>query len=722
MKKDIRLCNAYVRQVLIEIFILKEHLDMARPEILFPIFSTVKQLTGIGPRLTKIIESFIGSNIVNLFWHLPTNIIDRRRMPKICDTEEGSIVTLIVTIKQHITPRVRRLPHKVICFDETNEITLIFFNNKADYLLKLLPIGETRVISGKIDNYDAQKQMTHPDHIGSLKDKNDIAKVEPIYPLTHGLSGKILAKTIKQALVSAPKLNEWIDKDFIKQKQWPKWNDALLQIHNPTDLEGLEFKSAARSRLAYDELLANQLALSLTRCHLKEQSGQKTIGNGTLVKKAYKNIPYILTTSQEKAINQISEDMSSSNRMHRLLQGDVGSGKTIVALFSMLQAVENGSQAVIMAPTEILARQHLETIKPLALILGIKIQILTSKEKGKLRDQTLRDLKTGMIDITVGTHAIFQEKVEFKDLRLVIIDEQHRFGVHQRLALTSKGKAVDLLVMTATPIPRTLTLTVYGDMDISRLIEKPAGRKPIDTLIVSNQRFAEVILSLKRALINNKRIYWVCPLVQESENIDVAAAEERFTELIKTFGSNVVGLVHGKMPPLEKENAMQDFKLGKTKLLVATTVIEVGVDVPEATIMIIEHAERFGLSQLHQLRGRIGRGAQKSVCILMYSEKMTKTAKKRLEIIRRTEDGFEIADLDLKLRGAGELLGTRQSGLPEFKLADLTVHSNLMEIARKDASLILAKDRQLKSKRGKLLRVLLYLFEKENAIKLLKSG
>ena len=327
-----------------------------------------------------------------------------------------------------------------------------------------------------------------------------------------------------------------------------------------------------------------------------------------------------------------------------------------------------------------------------------------------------------MIDITVGTHAIFQEKVEFKDLRLAIIDEQHRFGVHQRLALTSKGKAVDLLVMTATPIPRTLTLTIYGDMDISRLIEKPAGRKPIDTLIVSNQRFAEVISSVERALINNKRIYWVCPLVQESENIDVAAAEERFTELIKTFGSNVVGLVHGKMPPLEKENAMQDFKLGKTKLLVATTVIEVGVDVPEATIMIIEHAERFGLSQLHQLRGRIGRGAQKSVCILMYSEKMTKTAKKRLEIIRRTEDGFEIADLDLKLRGAGELLGIRQSGLPEFKLADLTVHSNLMEIARKDASLILAKDRQLKSKRGKLLRVLLYLFEKENAIKLLKSG
>jgi len=376
----------------------------------------------------------------------------------------------------------------------------------------------------------------------------------------------------------------------------------------------------------------------------------------------------------------------------------------------------------MMAPTEILARQHLETIKPLALILGINIQILTSREKGKLRDQILKELKIGTIDIAIGTHAIFQEKVEFKDLRLAIIDEQHRFGVHQRLALTSKGTAVDLLVMTATPIPRTLTLTVYGDMDISRLNEKPAGRKPIDTLTVSNQRFTEVISSIDRALKDNKRIYWVCPLVQESENIDVAAAEERYKQLIEIFDTNTVGLVHGKMLPKEKESAMQDFKLGKTKLLVATTVIEVGVDVPEASIMIIEYAERFGLSQLHQLRGRIGRGAQKSVCILMFSEKMTKTAKKRLEIMRKTEDGFEIADLDLKLRGAGELLGTRQSGLPEFKLADLTIHANLMEIARKDASLILANDKQLKSDRGEFLRVLLYLFEKENAIKLLKSG
>ena len=695
---------------------------MARPEILFPIFSSVKQLTGIGPRLAKIIENFIGYNIVDLFWHLPINIIDRRRMPKISNAEEGSVVTIIVTVRQHITPRVRRLPHKVICYDETNEITLIFFNNKADYLLKILPIGETRVISGKIDSYDAEKQMTHPDYIVSLKDKNDIAKVEPIYPLTQSLSGKILAKSIKQALFSAPKLNEWIDKEFIRQKKWPSWHDALLQTHNPTEPEDLEFKSAARSRLAYDELLANQLALSLTRNHLKEQSGRTTLGNGRLVKKAYKNIPYILTNSQENAVKQISKDMSSSNRMHRLLQGDVGSGKTIVAFFSMLQAVENGSQAVMMAPTEILARQHLETIKPLALILGINIQILTSREKGKLRDQILKELKIGTIDIAIGTHAIFQEKVEFKDLRLAIIDEQHRFGVHQRLALTSKGTAVDLLVMTATPIPRTLTLTVYGDMDISRLNEKPAGRKPIDTLTVSNQRFTEVISSIDRALKNNKRIYWVCPLVQESENIDVAAAEERYKQLIEIFDTNTVGLVHGKMLPKEKESAMQDFKLGKTKLLVATTVIEVGVDVPEASIMIIEYAERFGLSQLHQLRGRIGRGAQKSVCILMFSEKMTKTAKKRLEIMRKTEDGFEIADLDLKLRGAGELLGTRQSGLPEFKLADLTIHANLMEIARKDASLILANDKQLKSDRGELLRVLLYLFEKENAIKLLKSG
>jgi ATP-dependent DNA helicase RecG len=473
--------------------------------------------------------------------------------------------------------------------------------------------------------------------------------------------------------------------------------------------------------LAYDELLANQLALALVRAHMKKQPGRPIEGTGELKQRVSRALPFELTNSQQEAVSEIAEDMSSASRMHRLLQGDVGSGKTVVALLSMLQAVESGAQAALLAPTEILARQHLATIEPLTEAAGVKVAILTGREKGKSREPILEGFASGDIGLAVGTHALFQEGVEFNDLALAVIDEQHRFGVHQRLALTSKGKAVDVLVMTATPIPRTLTLTAYGDMEVSRLIEKPAGRLPIDTRTVAIDRIDEVVLGVSRALNEGTKIYWVCPLVEESEKIDLAAAEDRFAHLRAVFGERV-GLVHGKMKGREKDAVMAAFADGSVDILVATTVIEVGVDVPDATIMIIEHAERFGLAQLHQLRGRIGRGSGKSTCILMFVENLTQTARKRLEILRETEDGFVIAEEDLRLRGAGELLGTRQSGLPEFRLADLAMHADLIATARDEAKLVLEMDPELESERGQQLRVLLYLFERDAAVQFLRSG
>jgi ATP-dependent DNA helicase RecG len=692
-----------------------------RPEILFSIFSPVTKLTGVGPRIAKLIEKLAGEHVSDLLWHLPSGIIDRRYAPKIAEARIGEIATMTVTVDQHLPPKSRRLPYKILCSDDTGNLTLVFFHARADYLLKILPEGEERVISGAIESYGEGIQIPHPDHVVEVKDRASIEAVEPVYPLTQGLSLKVLSKAIKGALALVPELTEWLDGPYLTQQNWPSWNAALTQVHSPEDGTDLEPETLPRQRLAYDELLANQLALALVRAHMKKQPGRPIGGTGELKQRVSRALPFELTNSQQEAVSEIGEDMSSASRMHRLLQGDVGSGKTVVALLSMLQAVESGAQAALLAPTEILARQHLATIEPLTKAAGIKVAILTGREKGKSREPILEGFASGDIGLAVGTHALFQEGVEFNDLALAVIDEQHRFGVHQRLALTSKGKAVDVLVMTATPIPRTLTLTAYGDMEISRLIEKPAGRLPIDTRTVAIDRIDEVVLGVSRALNEGTKIYWVCPLVEESEKIDLAAAVDRFAHLRAMFGERV-GLVHGKMKGKEKDAVMAAFADGSVDILVATTVIEVGVDVPDATIMIIEHAERFGLAQLHQLRGRIGRGSGKSTCILMFVENLTQTARKRLEILRETEDGFVIAEEDLRLRGTGELLGTRQSGLPEFRLADLAMHADLIATARDDAKLVLEMDPELESERGQQLRVLLYLFERDAAVQFLRSG
>lgn len=692
-----------------------------RPEVLFPLFRPVTSIKGIGPRMGNLIEKLAGPQLVNLLWHLPSGLIDRRYAPKISEARPGVVATITVRVMQHRKPPNKRMPYKVICSDDTGELTLVFFHAHDDYLLKTLPEGELRVVSGQIELFGEQMQMSHPDHIGTVDEIEKLQTVEPVYPLTTGLTLKVLGRAVTGALDVVPELAEWADASFVSRNKWPAWKPALLAAHAPDSELDLDPTTPARARLAYDELLSNQVALALIRRHMRKARGRPIHGTGALRARITHTLPFALTGAQTRALEEISSDLTSDTRMLRLLQGDVGSGKTVVALMAMLIAVEAGAQAVMMAPTEILARQHLATIEPLAKAAGLRIVVLTGRERGKARASALEALASGAAQLAVGTHALFQDDVEYKNLAVAVIDEQHRFGVHQRLTLASKGHAVDVLVMTATPIPRTLMLTAYGDMDVSRLMEKPPGRQPVDTRAVPLDRLNEVANAVGRALQGGNKVYWVCPLVEESDNLDVAAAEQRHAHLKQLFGERV-GLVHGRMKGAEKDRVMADFAGQGLDILVATTVIEVGVDVPDATIMVVEHAERFGLAQLHQLRGRIGRGDKPSTCLLLYAPPLTETARARLKIMRETDDGFRIAEEDLKLRGAGELLGTRQSGMPDFLLADMQAHAELLVAARDDAALLLERDPDLDTERGQAVRTLLYLFERDAAVRYLRSG
>jgi ATP-dependent DNA helicase RecG len=691
-----------------------------RPTILDRLFAPVTALPGIGPQLGRLFERLCGPLVVDLLWHLPSAIVDRRAAPPIAALAAEQVVTVQVRVEAHEPGRGRR-PYRVLCTDGTGTLTLIYFNVKSDYLARLFPIGAERVVSGRVELYNGIPQIAHPDHVLRPDELDRLKPIEPVYPLTAGLAPRIVQRAAAAALDRIPELPEWIDPGLKRRRQWPGWSEALRQAHAPAAEAELAPGAPARQRLAYDEVLASQLAVALVRARRQRRRGRAIVGSGRLAAPVEAGLGFAPTGAQRMAVAEISADMAQPRRMMRLLQGDVGSGKTLVALMAMLSAVEGGAQAALMAPTEILARQHQATLRRLVQPAGIEIGLLTGREKGRARDAALAGLASGLTPIVVGTHALLQPDVGFRDLALAVIDEQHRFGVEQRLALAEKGHDADTLLMSATPIPRTLMMTAYGDLDTSRLDEKPPGRQPVDTRTVALERFDEVAAAVGRALAQGAKAYWICPLVDESEDADLAAARERATAL-EALAPGRVGLVHGRMKTGDKDRAMASFAGAAVDLLVATTVIEVGVDVPAATVMVVEHAERFGLAQLHQLRGRIGRGDKPSTCLLLYQSPLGEVARRRLSTLRETDDGFRIAEEDLRLRGAGEVLGTRQSGLPTLRLADLAAHAELIAIAHDDARLILDRDPSLESERGAALRVLLYLFRRDEAVQYLRAG
>jgi len=697
-----------------------------RPSSLDPLFAPADSLPGVGAKYAKLFDRLLaktgGARVVDVLFHLPHAALDRRARPKIRDATPDQIATLEVRVAEHRPPpNNRKGPFKVLVEDDTGDVELVFFLANVEWIKKRLPIGATRWVSGKLEQWDGHLQMVHPDKVMDAEELAKLPPVEPVYALTEGLYPRIIQKAALSGLKRLPVLPEWIDEPNLKRVGGLAFAEALGRLHAPSAPSDVDPQSLAWQRLAYDELLANQLALILVRARMKGLPGRAIVSEGKLAEKIVAQLPYSLTGAQQRALGEIRADLGSSERMIRLLQGDVGSGKTIVALVAMAHVVEAGRQAAMMAPTEILARQHFERMKPLAQVAGLRLALITGRDTAAVRRASLAALVAGEVDIAVGTHALFQESVAFRDLGLAVVDEQHRFGVHQRLALADKGEAADLLVMTATPIPRTLVLTYFGDMDVSALDEKPPGRTPIDTRVLPVERLDEMVAAIGRAIAGGARAYWVCPLVEENEDLDVAAAEERAESLRAFFGTSV-GLVHGRMKGVDKDAAMERFQRGETKVLVATTVIEVGVDVPEATIMVIEHAERFGLAQLHQLRGRVGRGSGRSTCLLMYKSPLGEASRARLNILRETEDGFRIAEEDLRLRGEGEVLGARQAGMPGFRLARLEFHGALLRMAREAAEAAIAASPRLEGDDNRALRMLLYLFERDQAVRLLEAG
>ena len=693
-----------------------------RPSVLNGLFLPVSSIQGIGPKLSSLIEKACGKYTSDVLFSMPSGVLYRPYIERKKELVHGALATILFEVISHQKPLKRSQPYKVKGIYDGQEAELIFFNYHEKYLVDRLRVNEKYFISGKIEFFMGKVGMLHPDFIS--KTKEEIPVFEPIYPLTAGLTSKVMAKAVRNVLATLPDLPEWQENEFMKSKGFSDWKSSLVKAHHPQKESDLFLDNKFKMRLAYDELLANQLALFLARSHHKKQKGIQVKPVREIEKEVISKLPFELTGAQQRVIKEIRQDLFSEDKMIRLLQGDVGAGKTVVSLAALLTVCEGNYQGVLMAPTDILAGQHYKAFEKMLAGTNIRIELLTGREKGKKRVNILERLASGEIDILIGTHAVFTEDVQYKNLALVVIDEQHKFGVQQRLQLTKKQRGVNLLVMTATPIPRTLALTSYGDMDISILDEKPKNRQPIETKVISVDKVFDIIHKLDEKIKSSPKkvqVYWVCPLVQESEKMDLMAAEKRFEELKEVFGDKV-GMVHGKMKGAEKDEVMERFKKGELSVLVSTTVIEVGVDVPSASVMVIEHAERFGLAGLHQLRGRVGRGSEKSVCLLLYGKQLSETGRARLKVMRESENGFVIAEEDLRLRGAGDLLGVKQSGLPQFKMADLSVHQHLLKTAAQDAKMILSQDPYLESERGKALRILLYLFQKDSEILTLKAG
>jgi ATP-dependent DNA helicase RecG len=692
-----------------------------RPALLNPLFADLTALKGVGPRLAALIAKASGPRVVDVLFTPPHSVIDRSRRPKIADAAIGEIATIEVEIGRHSPPPRKNLPYRILCSDETGFLTLIFFHARADWLEKTAPEGARRIVSGRIEEFSGGKQIPHPDHIADPAAAEALPLFEPVYPLAGDLSAGVMRRAASAALAMAPALPEWQDAAWLAKNAFPAWRDALCALHAPQSAAAVAPSSPARQRLSYDELLANQLAMALVRRARKKQMGRAFPADPAMRERARAALPFGLTAGQEEALAAIDADMGAGDRMVRLIQGDVGSGKTAVAFLAMARAAAAGAQSALIAPTEILARQHQETLSSYAEKAGLSILLLTGRDKGRARAEKLSLIQSGAAQIVVGTHALITEDVAFNDLGLAVIDEQHRFGVEQRAALSRKGARADLIVMTATPIPRTLALAHYGDMDATPIRGKPPGRKPVQTIAKPLDRLDDVVDAVRRAVARGEQVYWVCPLVEESEFLPATAAEDRFAALRSLLGDKV-GLVHGRMNAAEKDAVMENFHRGALGVLVATTVIEVGVNAPSATVMVIEHAERFGLAQLHQLRGRVGRGDKPAACLLLYKGPLGETARARIDILRQTDDGFLIAEEDLRLRGAGDALGAAQSGFPRFRFADPIAHRALLEAADDDARMIVDRDPDLKSPRGEALRTLLYLFSRDDAVRLLRDA
>ncbi len=681
-------------------------------DILLPLRAPIASLPGLGPRLSSLLAKLVGGDSVrDVLFHLPTDFIDRRNVTTIKDAQPRAIATMRIEIIRHEPPAKKGQPHRVVIGDVTGFAEIVLFHAAR---LVQFPSGAKLLISGKIEIFADRKVMPHPDFVLKVTDEANFPWIEPVWPLSAGVVPRIFRRAALRALAVLPEMPEWHDPSIIKKRGWPAFAAALRALHAPATLPD----ETPAERLAYDELLARQIAFAVARSMRRKRPGRALAGNGALRAEALRRFGFAPTAGQSQALKEIDADLASPHKMLRLLQGDVGSGKTLVAILAMLRAVEAGAQAALLAPTEILAKQHFATLQKLC---PVPVAFLSGNIKGKARAAILAGLADGKIPILVGTHAIFQKPVEFQNLALAIIDEQHRFGVDQRLALGAKGAATDLLVMTATPIPRTLLLTHWGEMETSRITEKPAGRKPIITTMHKLSELEKVFDAIARAVGRGGRVYWVCPLVTESEILDITATEFRSATLRERFG-NMVAMAHGRMETCLRDKALADFSSGAAKILVATTVIEVGVDVREANVIVIEHAERFGLAQLHQLRGRVGRGDAQSFCLLLHEDKLPQTARKRLSLLRETEDGFRIADEDYRLRGGGDYLGTKQSGLPGYRLADPEKHEDLLPMAKQDATLLLERDPKLESPRGQAIRLLLNLFDQRDAILTLRAG
>jgi ATP-dependent DNA helicase RecG len=692
-----------------------------RPDILNALFANLDTLQGVGPKIAPLAEKAVGGPLVrDVAFHLPASLVDRRYRPLIAEAEIGKLATIEAIVEGHEAGGIGR-PYKVRMSDESGFLTLLFFKPNTRYLLDRLPVGQTRIVSGEVGERYGERQIVHPSRIMNTDDPDLGVMFEPVYRSVAGLAHRTLARICHAAAATAKNIPEWADVELTKQQGWSSFADALVAVHAPQDIADILPEAPARRRLAYDELLARQIALQLSAVARRRIPGRAIAGDGRFTDALLRALPFAPTGAQRRAFDDIDKDIAANTPMLRLLQGDVGSGKTLVAAHALARACEAGMQGALMAPTEILARQHGASLAPLMAQAGLRMEVLTGKDKVSHKRMVLEGLADGSINVVAGTHALFQQGVIFKQLGLVVVDEQHRFGVADRRRLIDKGYGPHVLAMSATPIPRTLAMAVYGDLDVSRLDEKPPGRAPIKTVAMSLDRIDEVAHAAGRAIEKDDRVFWVCPLVEESDKIDVSAATSRYSDLHAMFGDTVV-LIHGRMSSKEKDDAMDSFRSGAAKILVATTVIEVGVDVPEASVMVIEHAERFGLAQLHQLRGRVGRGGKAGSCLLLYANPLSEMGARRISKLRETEDGFEIAEEDFKLRGGGDLLGLRQSGIPAFKIADAALHADLLAVAQRDARVLVEGDPLLASERGQAARLALHLFDQVDPEVFLGSG